>query len=104
MSKVELYTNMHISIHTYIHTYIHTGISIVADSLSAIKSGKVTPKRDERGITIGFDIQGEGEKFGNDKDEVDGIAKYVVHKFMVCMYVCMYMYVCVCMFLYKIWQ
>jgi formate C-acetyltransferase len=59
-----------------------SGISIIADSLSAIKHAKVTPVRNEAGLTTSFEIEGEYPKFGNDKDEVDSIAEDVVHRFM----------------------
>ncbi len=57
------------------------GLSAVADSLSAIKYAKVTPVRDEDGITIDFKIDGEFPKYGNDDDRVDGIAIEVLEKF-----------------------
>jgi len=56
------------------------GLSVVADSLSAIKYAKVKPIRDENGIAIDFEIEGDFPKFGNDDDRVDDIAKEVVEK------------------------
>ncbi|CEL99900.1 unnamed protein product [Vitrella brassicaformis CCMP3155] len=53
------------------------GISVMADSLSAIRDAKVTPVRDERGITTDFKIEGEFPKYGNDDDRVDELAKWV---------------------------
>ncbi len=50
------------------------GISVAADSLSAIKYAKVTPVRNEEGITTDFIIEGDFPKFGNDDDRVDSIA------------------------------
>ncbi|MCL3780217.1 formate C-acetyltransferase [Prolixibacteraceae bacterium JC049] len=50
------------------------GLSIVADSLSAIKHAKVTAKRNEEGLTVGFDIEGEFPCYGNDDDRVDYFA------------------------------
>lgn len=50
------------------------GLSIVADSLSAIKHAKVTAKRNEEGLTVGFDIDGEFPFYGNDDDRVDYFA------------------------------
>lgn len=50
------------------------GLSIAADSLSAIKYAKVTPKRNEKGLTEGFTIDGEFPCYGNDDDRVDSIA------------------------------
>ncbi|NLJ70265.1 MAG: formate C-acetyltransferase [Clostridiaceae bacterium] len=58
------------------------GISIVADSLSAIKYAKVRPIRDENGITMDFEIEGDFPKFGNDDDRVDNIAQDVSQYFM----------------------
>lgn len=54
------------------------GISVVADSLSAIKYAKVTPSRNENGITTDFTIEGDFPKFGNDDDRVDSIAQEIV--------------------------
>lgn len=57
------------------------GISIVADSLSAIKYAKVMPIRDENGIAIDFKIEGDFPKYGNDDDRVDNIAVDIVTRF-----------------------
>lgn len=57
------------------------GLSIVADSLSAIKFGKVTAHRNADGLTDGFTIEGEYPKFGNDDDNVDAIARKIVNLF-----------------------
>lgn len=57
------------------------GLSVVADSLSAIKYAKVRPIRDEDGISIDFKIEGDFPKYGNDDDRVDNIAKEVLEKF-----------------------
>ena len=56
------------------------GLSVVADSLSAIKYAKVKPIRDESGIAIDFEIEGDFPKYGNDDDRVDNIAKEVLEK------------------------
>ncbi|BDD08890.1 formate acetyltransferase [Fulvitalea axinellae] len=61
--------------------YGAAGISIVADSLSAIKNAKVTPIRNEEGLTVDFKIEGDFPKFGNDIDDVDNIAKEITHEF-----------------------
>ena len=58
------------------------GFSVVADSLSAIKYAKVKPIRDENGVAIDFEIEGDFPKYGNDDDRVDEIAQEIVHKFM----------------------
>lgn len=57
------------------------GLSVVADSLSAIKYAKVYPIRNEEGIAIDFKIEGEFPKYGNDDDRVDDIAKEVTQVF-----------------------
>ena len=51
------------------------GLSVIADSLSAIKYAKVRPVMDERGLITGFETEGDFPKFGNDDDRVDFIAK-----------------------------
>ena len=58
------------------------GLSVVADSLSAIKYAKVEPIRDEDGIIVDFKITGDFPKYGNDDDRVDDIARELVSKFM----------------------
>ncbi|MBC3759369.1 formate C-acetyltransferase [Hyunsoonleella sp. SJ7] len=57
------------------------GLSIVADSLSAIKYAKVRPVRNEEGLTIDFKIEGEFPCFGNDDDRVDTLASNAVRDF-----------------------
>ncbi|MDF2947298.1 MAG: Pyruvate-formate lyase [Bacillales bacterium] len=58
------------------------GLSVVADSLSAIKYAKVKPIRDENGIAIDFEIEGEYPMYGNNDDRVDLIAVEIVSRFM----------------------
>jgi len=58
------------------------GLSVAADSLSAIKYAKVKPVRDEDGIAIDFDIEGDYPKFGNNDARVDDIACDLVERFM----------------------
>ncbi|AQS38691.1 formate acetyltransferase 1 [Shewanella psychrophila] len=58
------------------------GLSIAADSLSAIKYAKVKPIRDENGIAVDFDIQGDYPKFGNNDARVDDLASDLVERFM----------------------
>lgn len=57
------------------------GLSVVADSLSAIKYAKVKPVR-ENGIAVDFEIEGDFPKYGNDDDRVDEIAVEIVNKFI----------------------
>lgn len=57
------------------------GLSVVADSLSAIKYAKVKPIRDEAGMIVDFKIEGDFPKYGNDDKRVDGIAKCLVRDF-----------------------
>lgn len=57
------------------------GLSIAADSLSAIKFAKVKPVRNENGITVDFEVEGDFPKYGNDNDLVDDIAVELVSYF-----------------------
>ncbi len=57
------------------------GLSVVADSLSAIKYAKVKPIR-ENGIAVDFEIEGDFPKYGNDDDRADEIAVEIVNKFI----------------------
>ncbi len=58
------------------------GLSVVADAFSAIKYARVKPIRDERGLTVDFEIEGDFPKFGNNDPRVDDIAVEVVKSFM----------------------
>ena len=58
------------------------GLSVVADSLSAIKYATVKPIRDENGIAVDYEVEGDFPKYGNDDDRVDSIAAEVVSTFM----------------------
>ena len=58
------------------------GLSVVADSLSAIKYAKVKIIRDETGFPVEYEVEGDFPKYGNDDDRVDNIAKDIVHRFM----------------------
>jgi formate C-acetyltransferase len=58
------------------------GLSVVADSLSAIKYAKVRVIRNEAGIATDYEVEGDFPKYGNDDDRVDSIAYDIVHRFM----------------------
>ncbi|MCQ2008774.1 MAG: formate C-acetyltransferase [Sporolactobacillus sp.] len=58
------------------------GLSVAADSLSAIKYAKVHVQRDEDGLAVGFNIEGDFPKYGNNDDRVDTIAVDLVERFM----------------------
>ena len=58
------------------------GLSVVADSLSAIKYAKVKVIRDESGLAVDYEIEGDFPKFGNDDDRVDELAVGIVKNFM----------------------
>ena len=58
------------------------GLSVVADSLSAIKYAKVKTIRDEDGIVVDYEVEGDYPKYGNNDDRADQIAVDLVHSFM----------------------
>ena len=58
------------------------GLSVAADSLSAIKHAKVKPIRDDSGLAIDFEIEGEYPQYGNNDQRVDSIACDLVERFM----------------------
>lgn len=69
---------------TEVHRYMAYGIaglSVVTDSLSAIKYACVKPIRDENGIAVDFEVEGVYPKYGNDDDKVDDIAKEITEYF-----------------------
>ncbi len=57
------------------------GVSIIADSMSAMKYAKVTAIRNEEGLAVDFNIEGDFPKFGNDDDDVDSLAVEAVTEF-----------------------
>ncbi len=58
------------------------GLSVVADSLSAIKYAKVRPIRDDRGLAVDFEIEGDFPTYGNNDERVDSIARDLVKGFI----------------------
>ena len=58
------------------------GLSVVADSLSAIKYAKVKTIRDENGLVIDYEVEGDFSKYGNDVDEVDNLSVEIVKTFL----------------------
>lgn len=70
---------------TFVHRFMAfgvAGVSLVADSLSAIKYAEVKPIRDENGIAVDFKVEGDFPKYGNDDNRVDELAVEVVTHFM----------------------
>ena len=68
---------------TFVHRFMAfgvAGLSVVTDSLSAIKYADVTPIKDENGYIVDFETKGAFPKYGNDDDRVDLIAKDLTHK------------------------
>lgn len=65
----------------HLMAYGVAGLSVVVDSLSAIKYAKVKPVRNELGIATDFEITGDYPKFGNDDDRVDEIAREITSYF-----------------------
>ena len=69
----------------HVHRWFATGIaglSVVADSLSAIKYAKVHPVRDEDGVIVDFEIEGDFPKYGNDDDRADEIGVWLLRTFL----------------------
>ncbi|MBQ3050479.1 MAG: formate acetyltransferase, partial [Clostridia bacterium] len=58
------------------------GLSVVADSLSAIKYAKVRTVRDENGVIVDYEVEGDFPKYGNNDERVDTLAVEVVQQFM----------------------
>ena len=61
------------------------GLSVAADSLSAIRYAKVRPVRNARGLAVDFQVEGEFPKYGNDDDRVDDEAVSIVRRFFSCL-------------------
>ena len=80
------YERLQMALHDeHVHRWFATGIaglSVVADSLSAIKYARVRVIRDETGLVTDYEVEGDFPKYGNDDDRVDRIAHDVVEVFM----------------------
>ena len=80
------YERLQMSLHDkHVKRWFATGIagfSVVADSLSAIKYAKVKPIRNEDGLVVDYEGEGDFPKYGNDDDRVDDIAKEFLHTFI----------------------
>ncbi len=80
------YEKIQMALHdTDVHRFMAfgvAGLSVVTDSLSAIKYAKVTPIKDDNGFIVDFERHGDFPKFGNDDDRVDLIAKQLTHEFI----------------------
>lgn len=80
------YEKIQMSLHDReVKRYFATGIaglSVVADSLSAIKYAKVKAVRDENGLVIDYDVEGDFPKYGNNDDRADELAVHLVHTFI----------------------
>ncbi len=79
------YEKIQMALHdTHVHRFLAmgaAGLSVAADSLSAIKYARVTPVRDARGITTSFTVEGDYPTFGNDDDRADSIARLIAETF-----------------------
>jgi len=80
------YERLEMALHDYpVHRFLATGIaglSVAADSLSAIKHAQVKVQRDETGLAVDYSVDGEFPAFGNNDDRVDAIAIDLVERFM----------------------
>lgn len=79
------YESLEMALHdTYVRRLLAlgiSGISVIADSLSAIKYAKVFPVYNEKNIMVNFNIEGDFPKYGNNDERVDEIARWVVQAF-----------------------
>ena len=80
------YESLQMALHDeHVKRYFATGIaglSVVADSLSAIKYAKVRTVRDENGVIVDYEVEGDFPKYGNNDERVDSLAVEVVQQFM----------------------
>jgi formate C-acetyltransferase len=80
------YERLEMALHDYpVHRFLACGIaglSVAADSLAAIRYGTVKVARDETGLAVGYTIEGEFPRYGNNDDRADDIAVWLVKTFM----------------------
>jgi formate C-acetyltransferase len=80
------YERLEMALHDYpVHRFLATGIaglSVAVDSLSAIRYAQVKPVRDETGLVVDYEVDGDYPTFGNNDDRVDAIAVDLVDRFM----------------------
>lgn len=80
------YERIEMALHDYpVHRFMACGIaglSVAADSLSAIRHATVRVQRDETGLAVGYDVEGDFPTYGNNDDAADGIAVWLVESFM----------------------
>ena len=80
------YESLQMALHDeHVKRYFATGIaglSVVADSLSAIKYAKVRPIRNEDGVIVDYEVEGDFPKYGNNDERVDSLAVETVQQFM----------------------
>ncbi len=80
------YERLEMALHDYpVHRFMACGIaglSVAADSLSAIKHARVHVLRDESGLAVGYRVEGEYPAYGNNDDRADSIAVWLVESFM----------------------
>ena len=80
------YESIQMALHdSNVHRYLACGVaglSVAVDSLSAIRYGGVTPKRNEQGLAVSFEADGPAPCFGNDDDRADALATELTHEFI----------------------
>lgn len=80
------YESIQMALHdSDVHRYLACGVaglSVAVDSLSAIRYGAVMPKRNEQGLAVAFEADGQAPCFGNDDDRADALATELTHEFI----------------------
>ena len=79
------YESLEMALHdTHVRRFLAlgmSGISVITDSLSAIRNAKVTPVLDDKGLMVDFNIEGDFPQYGNNDETVDEISRYIVNSF-----------------------